>query len=59
MSHFQTKMAALFDSMDWVDKENELGTVIGSDIRIASEIARDGSGNTLKLPIRTVNGEIP
>jgi len=49
MSHFRTKMAALFDSMDWVDKENELGTVIGSDIRIASEIARDGSGNTLKL----------
>ena len=39
-------MAALFDSMDWVNEENDLSTVIGSGTRIASEIARDDSGNT-------------
>jgi hypothetical protein len=38
--------------MDWVDEENDLSTVIGSGTRIASEIARDGSGNTPKLPFR-------
>ena len=50
-------MAALFDSMDWVNEENDLSTVIGSGTRIASEIARDDSGNTPKLPIPTINGE--
>src|SRR3954453_6771007 len=50
-------MAALFDSMDWVNEENDLSTVIGSGTRIASEIARDDSGNTPKLPIPTINGK--
>jgi hypothetical protein len=43
--------------MDWVDEENDLSTVIGSGTRIASETARDGSDNTPKLPIRTINGK--
>jgi len=42
--------------MDWGD-ENELSTAIGSGTRIASEIARDDSDNTPKLPIRTINGK--
>jgi hypothetical protein len=50
-------MAALFDSMDWVDEENDLSTVIGSGTRIASEIAHDDSDNTPKLPIRTISGK--
>jgi hypothetical protein len=50
-------MAALFDSMDWGDEETDLSTVIGSGTRIASEIARDDSDNTPKLPIRTINGK--
>ena len=51
-------MAALFDSMDGVDEENDLSTVIGTDTRIASEIAHDDSANTPTLPIRTINGKI-
>jgi hypothetical protein len=43
--------------MDWVDEENDLSIAIGSGTRITSEIARDGSGNTPKLPIRTINGQ--
>ena len=39
-SRFQTKMAALFNSVDWVDEENDLSTMMGSGTRIASEIAR-------------------
>jgi hypothetical protein len=35
--------------MDWGDKENDLSTLIGSDTRMASEIVRDGSDNTLKF----------
>src|SRR3954454_18958418 len=50
-------MASLFDSMVWVDEENDLSTVRGSGTRIASEIARDGSSNTHKLPTRTINGK--
>jgi len=50
-------MAKLFDSMDWVDEENDLSTVIGSGTRIANEIARDDSDNTPKLLIRTIGGK--
>jgi hypothetical protein len=50
-------MAALFGSMDWVNEENDLSTVIGSGTQIATEIARDDSGNTPKLPIRTIDGK--
>jgi hypothetical protein len=50
-------MAALLDSMDWGDEENDLSTAIGSGTRIASKIARDDSDNTPKLPIRTINGK--
>ena len=48
-------MAALFDSMDWVNEENDLSTVIGSDTRIASEMARDDSGNISKQRLRALN----
>ena len=50
-------VTTLFDSMDWDDEENDLSTVIGSGTRIASKIARDGSGNAPQLPIRTINGK--
>jgi hypothetical protein len=49
-------MAPLFDSMDW-DDEDDLSTTIGSDTRITSEMASDGSDNTTKLPVRTISGK--
>jgi hypothetical protein len=54
---FQTKMVGLFDSMDWGNEEDDLGTVVGSGTQITSEIARDTSDNPPKLPVQTISGK--
>jgi len=53
-------MAQLFDSMDWVDKEDDLTTALGTDnpqttTEVVAQVAQ--SAEPQPLPIRVIRGK--
>ena len=50
-------MAPQIDPMDWGDEEDNPSTAMDVDTRSTSELSLDVSGNTVKWPVRLINGQ--